>query len=95
MILFIITYLMGLLNVIHARELDDVVAIQNNLVCQFVYVLLDLVMLHHDDHKITCRKERVKFMILIRYDIFGDEGIINFQAGSKVAFLTLKQLKCR
>lgn len=57
MILFIITYLMGLLNVIHARELDDVVAIQNNLVCQFVYVLLDLVMLHHDDHKITCRKD--------------------------------------
>ena len=41
-----------MLNVIHSLKRADVLAIQNDLALELVPILLDMVMLHHDDHHI-------------------------------------------
>ena len=45
---------------VHARQIADVVAIQDNLTCQLIHVLLDLVVLNHDDYEVDSRQELIQ-----------------------------------
>jgi hypothetical protein len=47
------------LNVINARQIDDIVAIENHFARQLIHVFLDLVVFDHDDYEINGCKEFV------------------------------------
>ena len=66
-----------LLNVIHTRQINDVVAVQNNLASQLVHILTNLGMLDHDNDHIDIREEIVKIVVLVLDHILGDKRIIH------------------
>ena len=78
---------------INTRQIDDIMAIQNDLARQLIHIFFDLVMLDHDDHEVNCFKEAVQIVILISHHILGDKRIVDLQSGRKVAFLALQQLE--
>ena len=47
---------------IHTGQFADVMAVENDLTRQLVHVLLDLVVLDHDDHKVNGGEESIKVM---------------------------------
>ena len=65
------------------------------LICQLIYVFLNLVMFDHHDYKVYSSKEIIQVMVLVGYNILLNEGILDLQAGRKVALLALQQLKGR
>ena len=83
------------LDVIHARHINDVMAVQNHLASQLVHVLADLAVLYHNNDHINVSKERIQIMILVLDHILGDKWILDLQTGCPMAFLTLQQLQRR
>lgn len=66
---------------IHARKINDIVAVQNNLASQLVHVLTNLSVLDHDNDHIDICEESVKIVVLVLDHILGNERIIDLQIG--------------
>lgn len=51
-------------------------AIQNHLSFQFIPILLNMVVLHHDDNHVDLAQELVKVKNLVRHNLLiGEEGV--------------------
>ena len=77
---------------IYSLERTDIVAIEDDFTLKLVPVLLDLVMLHHDDYHIDIGEELVEVVELVLDDVFLDEGIIDLERAGKVTLQHLEQL---
>ena len=44
---------------IHAGEINDIMAVKDNLTPQFFHILFNLVMLHHDNNEIATINELI------------------------------------
>lgn len=73
------------LNVIHARQINDIVAVQNHLARQLVHVLADLGMLDHHNNHINVSQESIQIVILVLDHILGDEGVVHLQTEAVTA----------
>lgn len=61
---------------IHTFQRANIVAVENNLAFQLVPILLDVVMLHHNDDHINFAKELVKIKDLVFHNLLvGKEWI--------------------
>ena len=49
-----------ILNVIHARQINDVMTVQNHLASQLIHVLADLGVLYHNNDHINVSKEDIQ-----------------------------------
>ena len=54
-------------------------AVQNDLVSQFVHVLTDLIVLDHYHDQVNIPKELIKIMVLVFHEILLDPGVIDFE----------------
>ena len=79
---------------INPFQRTDVVTIKDDFALKFVPVLLNLVMLHHDDDHIDVGEELVEIVVLVLHDIILNERIVDLERTSKMALLTLKHLEC-
>ena len=69
-------------------------AIQNNLTFQLVPVLLDMVVLHHDDHHVNFIQELIKVQNLVLHDFFvGEERVEGLEGTSEVTLLDVDHLE--
>lgn len=78
---------------INSLQWADIETIQYHLSLQFIPILLDMVVLHHDYHQIYVLQEIIEVAKLI----FGDfmifqEWIIAFQWSRQMTFLRLQEL---
>ena len=62
----------------------DIARIQNDLALELVRMFFDLVVSDHNDHQVNIRKESVKVVILVLYNVTGHKGIIGLQRLGKV-----------
>ena len=61
---------------VHSLQWANVVAIENNLAFQFVPVLFDVVVLHHDNYHVNFIQELIKVQDLVLHDfLLGEEGV--------------------
>ena len=65
------------LNVIHARQINNIVAIKNNLASQLTYILTNLGMLNHHNNHIDIRQEGIQIVVLVFRHVLGDEWVID------------------
>lgn len=71
-------------------------AIQNHLALEFVPVLLDVVVLDHNDHHIHLGEELVEVEDLVLDDgLFGEEGVEGLERTGEVALLDVEHLEGR
>lgn len=82
-----------ILYVIDALERADIVAVEDYLAFEFVPVLLDLVVLDHDDDHVAGIEEFVEVMALARHDVLVDKRIVAEQRLREVALLALQHLQ--
>ena len=74
----------------------DVVAVEDDLAAELVQVLLDVVVLDHDDDHVDLVEELVEVEDLVRNDsLVGEEGVEALQWAGEVAFLDVKHLEGR
>ena len=74
----------------------DVVTIEHNLAFEFVPILLDVVVLDHDDHHVNLLKELVEVEDLVFHNLLvGEERVEALQRTSEVAFLDVEHLEGR
>ena len=65
-------------------------AIKNNLALQLIPVLLDVVVLHHDDNHIYLIEELIKVQNLVLHNLLlSEEGIESLQRTCQVALLNV------
>ena len=70
-------------------------AIQDNLTLQLVPILLNMVVLHHNDYHIHFIQELVEIQNLVLDNLLlGKEGIKALQRTCKMAFLYINHLEC-
>ena len=82
------------LDVINTFQRANVMAIQNHFAFQFVPVLLDVVVFHHDDHHIHLAEELVEVENLVWHQsLVGEEGVEALQRTSQMAFLNVDHLE--
>ena len=66
---------------INPLQRADIMAIQHHFAFQLVPVLLDVVVLHHDDHHVHLREELVEVEELVLHDgLLGEEGVEGLHA---------------
>ena len=80
---------------IHPLQRTDVVAVEDDLAFQFVPVLLDLIVLDHDDDHIHVVQKLVKIVELVRDDVLLDEGVIDLQRAAEMLLLAFQELQGR
>ena len=69
-------------------------AIQNHLAFQLIPILLDVVVLHHNDHHVHLGEELVKIENLIRHNLLvGEKGVETLEWTSKVSSLDVEHLE--
>ncbi len=74
----------------------DVMAIQNDLALEFVPVLLDVVVLDHNDHHIHLGEELVEVENLVLDNLLlGEEGVEGLERTGEVTLLDVEHLKGR
>ena len=74
----------------------DVVAVEDDLAAELVQVLLDVVMLDHDDNHVHLVQEAVEVEDLVRnYGLVGEEGVETLQRTGEVALLDVEHLEGR
>ena len=54
-------------------------AIEDYLTLELVPILLDMVVLHHDDYHIDIGEELVEIVVLVLHDVFLNEGVIDLE----------------
>ena len=65
-----------MLNVIHSLQRTNIMAVEDDLALEFVPVLLDVVVLDHDDHHIHLVEELVEIQDLVLHQFFvREEGV--------------------
>lgn len=79
---------------INSLLLDDVAAVEDDFAAEFVGLLLDFIVLDHDDNEVNIIEERVEVMELVGDDVLLDEGIVALEGTGKMALLGLQQLEC-
>lgn len=73
---------------IYPIKRTDVETVENNLAFQFVPVLLDMVVFHHDDHHINIVDELIETVELILSNlVVFQEWVITLQRTGKVTLL--------
>ena len=70
-------------------------AIQDDLTLQFIPILLDLIVFHHDNHHVHIVEELVEVVELVLHDILLQERIVTFQRTGQVTLLRFEQLQGR
>ena len=74
----------------------NIMAIQNHLTLEFVPVLLDVVVLDHNDHHINLREELVEVEDLVLDNrLLSEEGVEGLERPGKVALLDVEHLEGR
>ena len=68
-------------------------AIEDNFALELIPVLLNLVMLNHDDDHIDVCEELVEIVVLVLHDIILNEGIIDLERTGEMALLALEHLE--
>ena len=70
-------------------------AVENHLTLQFVPILLNMVVLHHNDNHIHLIEELVKVQNLVLDNLLlSEEGIKTLQRTCKMALLNVNHLEC-
>ena len=64
---------------INTFERTDVMAVEDDLALEFVPVLLDLIVLNHNDYHIEIGEELVEIVVQILNNVFLDERFINLK----------------
>lgn len=67
--------------------------VKDDFALELVPILLNLVVLHHDDNHIDVGEELVEVVVLVLDDVFLDERIIDLERTGKVTFLTFEHLE--
>lgn len=67
--------------------------IEDNLALKLVPILLDLIVLHHDDYHIDISEELVEIVILVLHNVFLDERIIDLERTGEMALLAFEHLE--
>ncbi len=81
---------------INAIQRTNVVTIEDDFPLQLVPVLLNMVMLHHDNNHIHLVEELVEVKNLVLNNLlFGEEGVEGLQRAGKVALLDVEHLEGR
>ena len=66
---------------VHPFQRADIMAVEHHFAFQLVPVLLDVVVLHHDDHHVHLREELVEVADLVLHDgLLGEEGVEGLHA---------------
>ena len=61
---------------VHPLQRADIMAVEHHFPFQLVPVLLDVVVLHHDDDHVHLREELVEVEELVLHDgLLGEEGV--------------------
>ena len=69
-------------------------AIKNDLALQFVPVLLNMIMLYHDDNHINLIEELVETEYLVLHNLLlGEEGVEGLEGTGEVALLNVEHLE--
>jgi len=81
---------------IHPIQRTDIVAIENHFALQLIPVLLDMVVLDHNDHHIHFVKEMVEVENLALYNLLAsEEWVESLERASQMSFLDVEQLDGR
>ena len=72
-------YVYDYLDMINAFERANIVAIEDDLALEPVPVLLDLIVLNHNDYHIDIGEELVEIVVQILNNVFLDERFINIK----------------
>ena len=81
---------------INSLQWTDIEAIHYHLTLEFIPVLLDMVVLHHDYHHINILQEVFEIIKLILSNLMIlQERIITLQWSSQMSFLCLQELQGR
>ena len=81
---------------IHPFQRADVVAVEDDLALELVPVLLDVVVLDHDDDHIDLVEELVEVEDLVLHDLLvGEEGVEGLERTGEVALLDVEHLEGR
>ena len=81
---------------IHPFQRANIMAIQDDLPLQLVPVLLDVVVLDHDDDHVHLAQELVEVQDLVLHDLLvGEEGVEGFERTGEVTFLDVEHLERR
>ena len=75
---------------IHSRKVTDVVAIKDNLVCQFSHVCPYLIMFDHYNYQVHIAEELVKVMILVLDYVLCNERVIYLKLFCQMLLLSFK-----
>ena len=75
---------------IHPFQRAHIMAIQHDLPPQFVPVMLNLIVLHHNDDKVHIIQELIEVKELVLDNLLMDERIIDFQRTGEMPLLGLK-----
>lgn len=79
---------------IYTLKRADVETIKNYFALDLVPILLDVVVLNHNDNQIYIGEELIEVVILVFCDLVADEErIVAFERTCKVTFLKLEHLK--
>ena len=79
---------------VHSIQRADVMAVENDLVFQLVPVLLDMVVLDHDDYHLYFIEELVEVQNLVLHNLLlCEEWVESLERTSQVALLDVKHLK--
>ena len=74
----------------------DIVAVKYYLAFQLVPILLDMVVLHHDNHHVHLIKELIEIQNLVLHNLLlSEEGVEGLQWTGQVALLNVEHLESR
>ena len=73
---------------VDARQIANIVTIQDYFSRQLVHILFDFIVFHHEDDEIDVVKEFVQVVILVRHDVLRNERIVHLEPVSQMSFLT-------
>lgn len=79
---------------IHSLQRTDIEAVEDYLALQLVPILLDVIVLDHDDNHINIGEELVKVVILVNCDLVAyEEGVVALERTCKVTLLEFEHLE--
>ena len=70
---------MPLSNMVDARQIANVVTIQDHFSRQLIHILFDFIVFHHEDDEIDVVKEFIQVVILVCDDLVRNEGIVHLE----------------
>ena len=80
---------------IYSRQVANVMAIKDYLPCQFVHVLFNFIMLHHDHNEVSLGEKTIQIMVLILDHVLFNPRVVDFQRLSQMFLLIIQKLEGR